>query len=179
MAKKKNIQLSKEEIENSPHFVLPIRNTVIFPGVLIPVTIARKNSIELVNFAFEKKRHLVVLTQKDSSVNEPTFNDLYPIGCLISVHQLLPTPGDDDTLIAIIEAHMRVKALDYTDKQDTPSEHIIVGVSIFDEDLPLTSDKRFMATHDSIRELALRLLRPTNPAARAHKLGAFLNSCAC
>ena len=55
MAKKKNIQLSKEEIENSPHFVLPIRNTVIFPGVLIPVTIARKNSIELVNFAFEKK----------------------------------------------------------------------------------------------------------------------------
>ncbi len=166
MAKKKNIQLSKEEIENSPHFVLPIRNTVIFPGVLIPVTIARKNSIELVNFAFEKKRHLVVLTQKDSSVNEPTFNDLYPIGCLISVHQLLPTPGDDDTLIAIIEAHMRVKAFDYTDIQDTPSEHIIVGVSIFDEDLPLTSDKRFMATHDSIRELALRLLsNRENPPA--------------
>ena len=38
MAKKKNIQLSKEEIEKDPYFVLPIRNTVIFPGVLIPVT---------------------------------------------------------------------------------------------------------------------------------------------
>ena len=166
MAKKKNIKLNKENIEGNPFFVLPIRNTVIFPGVLIPVTIARKNSISLVKYAFEKNQNLVVLTQKDSSINEPTFNDLYSIGCLISIHQLIPTPGDDNTLIAIIEAHMRVKTIDYTHVEDTPTEHTIVGVSILDEDLPLTSDKHFMATHDSIRDIALRLLsNRENPPA--------------
>ena len=159
MAKKKNIVINRETIETDPHFVLPIRNTVIFPGVLIPVTIARKNSISLVNYAFEKNKHLVVLTQKDSSVNEPTFNDLYTMGCLISIHQLIPTPGDDDSLIAIVEAHMRVEAIaDYSHEDGTPSENVIVGVAIRDEDLPLRTDKQFVATHDSIRDLTLLLL---------------------
>ncbi|MDY0015625.1 MAG: LON peptidase substrate-binding domain-containing protein, partial [Bacteroidales bacterium] len=74
-------EMEKFEIPESVP-VLPLRNTVMFPGIVIPVTVGREKSIELVNENYKKKQLIGVITQKDEDIQDPEPNDLYHIGTL-------------------------------------------------------------------------------------------------
>ena len=62
--------------------VLPIKNTVLFPGVLLPIAVSKKNSLKLIKAANKDNRRLILLTQKDGKVADPKVNDLYSLGVM-------------------------------------------------------------------------------------------------
>ncbi|MEY3368888.1 MAG: hypothetical protein RI973_2043 [Bacteroidota bacterium] len=89
--------------------VLPLKNTVLFPGVVIPITVGRDKSIRAVQKAYEKHRIVAVLSQKDSKIEDPGTLDLFQIGTLARIIKLIKMP--DDTITAILQGRKRFRLL--------------------------------------------------------------------
>jgi len=85
--------------------ILPLRNTVLFPGVVIPITVGREKSINLVREIYKGKRMVGVLAQKDTEVDEPSPKDLYGVGTMAQILKILQMP--DDTTSVIIQGKRR------------------------------------------------------------------------
>ncbi|MBO7456980.1 MAG: endopeptidase La [Paludibacteraceae bacterium] len=145
-----------KELEGKLFEVLPIKKTVLFPGVMMPVAVSRKNSLKLVNAAFKNNKPIVVLTQIDDSVKEPTGEgDLYSIGTYANVLQIIPVPEmGGETVMAILEGLQRIQVIDY--KQGRTA--LKAEVTVLPEKMPLTSDKEFKATADNVRDVILNIL---------------------
>ena len=144
-----------EIIEDKLYDVLPIKNTVLFPGVLMPVAVSRPKSLKLIRAANESEEPLIVLTQRDNNVEDPTENDLYALGTFAHVIQIVPVPEmGQDTVMAILEGLNRVQAVDFVDVNGTLKAHAVR----LDEKMPLKSDKQFIAVVESIRENILSIL---------------------
>jgi len=79
--------------------ILPLRNTVLFPGVVIPITVGRDKSIKAVTDAYKKDKLVGVVAQKDSSVEDPTVNDLEQIGTVAKIAKLIKMPDGGTTII--------------------------------------------------------------------------------
>ena len=91
--------------------VLPIKNTVLFPGVLLPIAVSKKSSLRLIKSANKDNRKLLLLTQKDGKVTDPQEDDLYTTGVLARVLQIIPVPEmGKDTMMTIFESYHRVQA---------------------------------------------------------------------
>lgn len=155
-----------EDIEEIKQYeVLPVRNTVLFPGVLMPVAVSRKTSLKLIKAAHKAKRQILVLAQRDSAVDEPDGNDLYALGTIARIMQIVPVPDMDaeEHVMAILEGVKRVQAIDF---QENETGMLTAEVQVLEEQMPLKNDKQFAATHDSIRELVLNILsHRDNPSA--------------
>ena len=90
--------ISKESIpETLP--ILPLRNTVLFPGVVIPITATRDKSVKLIKHANTGDKLIGVVSQKDSSVSEPTFSDINKIGTVAKILRVLQMPDGNLTII--------------------------------------------------------------------------------
>lgn len=146
----------KKEIEGILHGVLPVKKIVLFPGVMMPVAVARQTSLKLVNTAFKNNKPIVVLTQIDDSVKEPTGDgDLYSIGTYANVLQIIPVPEmGGDTVMAILEGIQRVRVNQYKQGRN----YLKAEVTVLPEQMPLTSDKEFKATADNVRDVILNIL---------------------
>ena len=72
--------------------ILPLRNNVLFPGVVIPITLGRDKSIKLIQDANKGNKIIGVVSQKDSKVEEPTYKDLYEIGTVAQIVKMLKMP---------------------------------------------------------------------------------------
>ena len=79
--------------------IMPLRNMVMFPHVVMPVTIGRTSTLKLVNVAFKKKQPIVLVCQKMAEVDEPGYSDLYPVGVLARVLRIFDMPGGTTTVI--------------------------------------------------------------------------------
>ncbi len=79
--------------------LLPLRNTVLFPGVVIPITVGRDKSIKAVNDAYKADKLVGVVSQKDSQVEEPSANDLVNIGTVAKILKLIKMPDGGTTVI--------------------------------------------------------------------------------
>lgn len=136
--------------------VLPIKNTVLFPGVLLPIAVSKKNSLKLIKAANKDNRRLILLTQKDGKVADPKVNDLYSLGVMARVLQIIPVPEmGKDTMMAIFETFHRVQAIDFHEVEGQLKAHAIE----MDEHMPLRGEKaEFKATGDSIRETIVKIL---------------------
>ena len=158
MARKRKIQI--EDLSILP--VLPVRHTVMFPGVLMPISVSRTTSMQLINQAMKTNQPIAVLSQKDSSVDDPEGKDLYSLGTVARVIQVMPMPDDDHTKMAILEGDCRVEV---TDIQPLENGILAGQIHIQDEEMPLLNDKTFVATYQSIRDNALKILssRETPP----------------
>lgn len=86
--------------------VLALKNTVLFPGIVIPITVGRDKSIKAINRAYEHGRVIAVLSQRDTQVEEPGVDDLYRIGTVARILKLLKMP--DGTITAIIQGRRRM-----------------------------------------------------------------------
>lgn len=85
--------------------VLALKNTVLFPGIVIPITVGRDKSIKAINRAYNHGRLIAVLSQRDSNVEEPNLEDLYKIGTVARILKILKMP--DGTTTAIIQGRRR------------------------------------------------------------------------
>jgi ATP-dependent Lon protease len=97
---------SKEIIPDSLP-ILALKNTVLFPGIVIPITVGRDKSIKAINKAYEGDRLIGVLSQKDSLVENPSAHDLYAVGTVARILKLLRMP--DGTITAILRGRRRLK----------------------------------------------------------------------
>ena len=144
--------------EDQLYEVLPIKNTVLFPGVLMPITISRKNNLKLIKAAHKEGRSIIVLTQKDNSVNNPTENDLFKLGTIARVMEIVPVPaeiGGESQAMAILEGKQRIHAEDF---QLNANGYIVAKARVLPEKMPNKDDKHFNAIYESIRELVQRIL---------------------
>src|SRR5277367_3136728 len=91
--------------------ILPLRNTVLFPGVVIPITVGRDKSIKLIKDSFASDKTIGVVSQKDVSVEDPKFNDLNSVGTVAQILKMLRMPDGNTTVIIQGKKRFRVKEL--------------------------------------------------------------------
>jgi len=147
--------------------VLPLRNTVLFPGVVIPITVGRDKSIKLIKDAYESKgRTIAVTSQKDVSVEEPKFDDLFKTGTAAYILKLLNMP--DGSTTAIIQGKRRVQLLE--EVQSEP--YFISKIESKTEAKMPEGDANFKALLDSLKELSIQIIKqsPELPSDAAFAL---------
>ncbi|MEO7801477.1 MAG: endopeptidase La [Ginsengibacter sp.] len=132
--------------------LLPLRNTVLFPGVVLPITVGRDKSIKAVNDAYKTDKLVGVISQKDSTIEEPSVNDLVEIGTVAKIVKLIKMPDGGTTII--IQGRKRFKVEQITTEE--PYFKAIIKV-IEDEVLPDEDD--FHAMVSSIKELAGQIIQ--------------------
>ena len=91
--------------------LLPLRDIVIFPSMVVPLFVGREKSIKALQEAMKSDKKIALVTQKNSEVDEPESKDLYQFGCLSKVLQLLKLP--DGTVKVLVEGEKRVKLINY------------------------------------------------------------------
>ena len=143
------------QIEQKFYKVLPVKNTVLFPGVLLPIAVSKKSSLKLIKLAEKNNEPLLLLTQKDNNAANPTENDLYTLGTLGRVVQIIPVPEmGKDTMMTIFEGMHRVQATDLVVEDGV----MMANTMAMDEHMPLKTDKQFKGVVDTIRETLLNIL---------------------
>src|SRR6202034_122051 len=91
--------------------LLPLRNTVLFPGVVLPITVGRDKSIKAVSDAYKADKLIGVIAQKDSSVEEPTITDLEEIGTVAKIAKLIKMPDGGTTIIIQGKKRFKLEAI--------------------------------------------------------------------
>lgn len=131
--------------------ILPLRNTVMFPGVVFPITVGRDKSIRLIKDANSGKREIGVVAQLDGETEDPTVGDLHPVGTIALILKTLRMPDGNTTVI--IQGKRRF----HLEQMITTEPYFKASVKTFGpEKIKLT--KRTQALIDSIKEMALRII---------------------
>lgn len=147
--------------------VLPLRNTVLFPGVVIPITVGRDKSIKLIKDAYNKKdKTIAVVSQKDVSIEDPEINDLYRIGTAAYILKLLNMP--DGSTTAIIQGKRRIEIQEPV--QTEP--YLVCKVQSKTENIIPETDVQFKALLDSLKEMSVQIIKqsPNLPSDAAFAL---------
>ncbi len=142
--------------------ILALRNTVLFPGVVIPITVGRDKSIKAVNDAYKADKLIGVVAQKDSNVEEPTVSDLEDIGTVAKIAKLIKMPDGGTTII--IQGRKRCKIEEVT----TDDPYFKAKIKVLTEEV-LKDDADFNAMVGSIKDLAGQIvnLSPNLPSEAA------------
>ena len=93
--------------------LLPLRDIVIFPSMVVPLFVGREKSIKALQEVMKSDKSIVLVTQKNSEVDDPVGKDLYQYGCLSKVLQLLKLP--DGTVKVLVEGEKRIKILKHNE----------------------------------------------------------------
>ena len=93
--------------------LLPLRDVVVFPHMMVPLFVGREKSISALNEVMKTDKKFVLVTQKNSEVDDPEKNDVFVYGCKCTILQLLKLP--DGTVKLLVEGIKRVKILDFND----------------------------------------------------------------
>lgn len=133
--------------------ILPMKNTVLFPGVVIPITVGRQKSIKLVKKAYRGKRIIGVVAQKSSSNEEPGVEDIYTTGTVAKIIKMLVLPDGNTTII--IQGKKRFIVDNFV--QEEP--YITAKVTIVDESFPDKKKKETQAIVRSLKDAASKILR--------------------
>ena len=133
--------------------ILPLRNNVLFPGVVMPITVGRDKSIKLIQDAYKGNKIIGVVSQKDSSIEEPKYDDLYRVGTVAQIVKLLKMPDGSST--AILQGKKRMSLL----KLVQPEPYLIANVNPFDEKRETKFNKESVALFDSLKDMALSIIK--------------------
>ena len=145
-------RMNKEEVpEKLP--ILPLRNNVLFPGVVIPITLGRDKSIKLIQDAYKGNKIIGVVSQKDSNIEEPQYQDLYETGTVAQIMKMLKMPDGSSTII--IQGKKRLKLVGKI--QDEP--YLIAKIEEYNEKRLLKPSKESLALFDSLKDLALNIIK--------------------
>ncbi len=131
--------------------ILPLRNTVLFPGVVIPITVGRDKSISLIKDAYKSKSPIGVATQLDANVEDPEFADLYQVGTVAQIIKMLRMPDGNTTVIIQGKRRFRLKECLSTEP------YIRASITALPE-YKLDSNKEQTALVSSIKDLALQII---------------------
>ncbi len=133
--------------------ILPLRNTVLFPGVIIPINIGRDKSLQLIRDSYKQNAMIGVIAQKDTNTENPTMNDLYKIGTVASILKILEMP--DGTTTAIIQGKKRFELEDIL--YDEPY-HVGKIRTQKEESLP-ENDPEYNAISESLKDMAGKIVK--------------------
>lgn len=163
--------------------LLPLRNTVLFPGVVIPITVGRDKSIKAIEEAYKTDKLVGVLSQKDSNIEDPGVGDLVGIGTVAKIVKLIKMPDGGTT--AILQGKKRFQLISIS-----AEDPFFKGVVEALDEQVVTDDQSFQASVSSIKDLAAQIIQlspniPTeasiilrnieNPAFLIHFVGSNLN----
>ena len=134
--------------------ILPLRNMVIFPGIVMPISVGRDKSLKLIKKAFKGDKLVGAVTQRDASIDEPTAADLYDSGTIIQIVRVFEMPDNSTTII--VQGKKRFKINEYV--SDEP--YFTATLSTIDDIMPQTEQvAEFEAIVESIRDLATKIIR--------------------
>ena len=133
--------------------VLPVRNMVLFPGVVMPVTIGRSSSLKLVKDAYKKELSIAVHCQKSPETENPTETDLYDVGTAARIVRIFEMP--DMTTTVILHGVQRVQMVEVVKRRP----YMTAKVTPLRDILPGKSNREFRAIVDNCKELAIKYTR--------------------
>ncbi|MFD2890456.1 endopeptidase La [Flavobacterium chuncheonense] len=133
--------------------ILPLRNMVLFPGVVIPITAGRDKSIKLLNDANAAGKVIGVVSQIDESVEEPTPADIYHIGTVAQIIKVLKMPDGNTTVILQGKKRFEIDAF----TQEEP--YFKATIKEVPEERPDQTDNEFKTIVESIKELAIQIIK--------------------
>ena len=132
--------------------ILPLRNTVLFPGVVLPITVGRDKSIKAVNDAYKLDKLIGVLAQKDANIEEPEPKDLCKIGTVARIVKLIKMPDGGTTII--IQGKKRFELQEMTSEDP----YFKASITLFPDDV-IPEDENFNAYISSIKDLAAQIIQ--------------------
>ena len=142
------------ESESLPEIVpiLPLRNTVLFPGVVIPITAGRDKSIKLIKDANATNKIIGVVAQQNEAIENPNLEDIHKIGTVAQILRVLKMPDGNTTII--IQGKKRFKIKNIIEEKP----YMKASIESIKESFSKKNDKKFTATIDSIKDLALQII---------------------
>lgn len=133
--------------------ILALRNTVLFPGVVTPITVGRDKSIELVKDAFKKDKTIGVIAQKNDTIEDPKMEDLHTVGTVAFILKMLRMPDGNTTVILQGKKRFKLESI-------LKTEPYLRGVvSVFPDNRPPKGDKEFEALTGSLRDLSMQIIK--------------------
>ena len=161
---------NEQSEENEPEMVidsllpiLPLRNTVLFPGVVIPITVGRDKSIQAVKASYNKDKLIGVVSQKDGNIEDPTPADLCQIGTVAKIIKMIKMQDGGTTII--IQGKKRFELLEM--KEEDP--FFKASVKVLVEDKVDKENQNFQAYLSNIKDLATQIIQlsPNFPSEAA------------
>jgi len=135
--------------------ILPLRNNVLFPGVVIPITVGRDKSIKLIKETYAGDKTIGVVSQRDVEVEDPSVDDLYNVGTVARIIKLLQMP--DGSTTAIIQGKKRFRLLELV-QTDPYFKAKVVAFETLEHDLD-KGDETFKALVSSIKDMAMQIIK--------------------
>ena len=171
MSDEDEAKISKEDTPNELP-ILPLRNTVLFPGVIIPITIGRDRSVKLIKDAENGNKTIGVVAQKDFDTELPELSDLNHVGTVAHILKMLKMP--DGNITAVIQGRKRFEITEMVQK----NPYFKAKVVDLKEVKPEKKDEEFGALVSSVKDLALRIIdeSPNIPAEAAIAIKNIKNS---
>jgi len=145
-------EMANEELPNSIA-ILPLRNTVLFPGVVIPITAGRDKSIKLINDANAAGKVIGVVAQKDEYIEDPTRDDIHQIGTVAQILRVLKMPDGNVTVILQGKKRFQIS------KVISEEPYINALIKEVPEKRPSVTDTEFGAIIDSVKEIAIKIIK--------------------
>lgn len=144
----------EEELSINPNSIpiLPLRNVVPFPSVIIPIPVGRESSLKLIHEAMEKKEAIALFAQKDPAVDNPDFDDLYHVGTVARILKIIEMPDETTTVI------VQTKAVVNLEKITRKRGYLKGKISPRAESVPSPDDEEMVAILMAIRENFEKLL---------------------
>ncbi|MFP4047372.1 MAG: endopeptidase La [Bacteroidales bacterium] len=133
--------------------ILPLRNTVLFPGVILPITVGRDKSLTLVNEAYSKDKVIGTISQKDPNIEDPEYKDLYLTGAITQIIKILEMP--DGSTSVIIQGKKRFQLDEIT--QTRP--YLEGKVTELEDTKKEAHGKEFEAIIGSLKDLSLKIIK--------------------
>ena len=145
-------EMANEELPASLS-ILPLRNMVLFPGVVIPITAGRDKSIKLINDANAAGKTIGVVAQKNEEDEDPTKNDIHKVGTVARILRVLKMPDGNVTVILQGKKRFEIDAI------VSEKPYFIANIKEVEEKRPGKHDTEFLAILDSIKELAIQIIK--------------------
>ncbi len=162
--------------------LLPLRDIVIFPSMVVPLFVGREKSIKALQEVMKTDKSIVLITQKNSEIDDPIDEDLYQYGCLSKVLQLLKLP--DGTVKVLVEGEKRVKIVKHSEKKDnflTCEVEVVEDQNVTDElnQLAIGLVKKFeklqILSKKDLNDNVSNIKNLKNPSQIANNLSSNLN----
>ncbi len=150
-------EISDEDKKNLPAdlLILPLRNMVLFPNVVIPITVSREKSIQALNEAEKNGKNIGVVSQLDSKSENPSFDDINKVGTVAQIIKQIKMP--DNSITVFIRGRLRFKVNEWL--QDEPC--FKANVTYLDDLMPAMDDE-YNAMISSVKDMAEQIMRKSN-----------------
>ena len=136
--------------------VLPLRNTVLFPGVVIPITVGREKSIRLIREYYKKNKIIGTIAQNDPDIDDPQIGDLFQVGTVAQIIKILEMP--DETTSIIIQGKKRFQVESIVSEEP----YFVAKTTPLSDVKPEAKDREYEAIVGSLKDLSLRIIKTSS-----------------